>query len=168
MVNREYWELKRHGRSELLMNSGFLYMVSNPESLLDLRTFAQTWDAHRLHLCTLQSKTRSYRPPLITCVFGHEVWFNCLRKFGWQLLSLAADDAFPIWWLHRRKQVAKARRKAFNSLYALIAQCIWLHRNDSVFRNGTVSVARTLSDIDSHLDGWVSAGLDCRSQLLVE
>jgi hypothetical protein len=66
---------------------------------------------------------------------------------------VGSDDLFPDWWLRRRKQVAQARTKAFDSICTLVARCIWLHRNEVVFRNGDVSVNRAISDRLSF--GWV-------------
>jgi hypothetical protein len=57
--------------------------------------------------------------------------------------------------------VPRARRKAFDSVCALVARCIWLHRNEAVFRNGSVLVTKIILDIDFHLDGWIRAGLIC-------
>jgi hypothetical protein len=38
-----------------------------------------------------------------------------------------------------RKQIAKARHKAFDSTVACVAWCVWLERNDRVFRTTTKS-----------------------------
>jgi hypothetical protein len=86
------------------------------------------WTVERLHrygmhsdstcaLCDQQPETINHL--LLACVFSRHVWFTFLGKFGWQLLSLGPNDVFPEWWIHRRKQVAKARRKAFDSLVRL-------------------------------------------------
>jgi hypothetical protein len=125
------------------------------------------WTVERLHrhgmhsdstcaLCDQQPKSIDHL--LFACVFSRHVWFTFLGKFGLQLLSPGLNDVFPEWWIRRLKQVAKARRKAFDSLCALVTRCIWLHRNDVVFRNGSVSVPSVIFILDIHLCRWVQAG----------
>jgi hypothetical protein len=89
-------------------------------------------------LCNQQPETINHL--LLACFFSRQVWFTYLSMFGWQLLLPGPDDVFPEWWIRRRKQVAQARRKAFDSIFVLVAHCIWLHRNDVVFRNNSMSL----------------------------
>jgi hypothetical protein len=44
------------------------------------------------------------------------MWFNVLRRYGWQLHVPAVNDQLADWWLRIRKSVAKARCKNFDSL----------------------------------------------------
>jgi hypothetical protein len=78
---------------------------------------------------------------LISCVISREVWFKCLCRSSWQQLAPSVDDELTNWWLRCRKQVPKARRKAFDSLCALVARSIQLHRNSVVFRSTQVGVS---------------------------
>jgi hypothetical protein len=92
------------------------------------------WTAERRHRHGLQSSSscafcnqlpESVDHLLVACVISCEIWFKCLRRYGWQLLAWTADDELTPWWLRRRKQVAKVvRRKAFDSLCVLIARNI--------------------------------------------
>jgi hypothetical protein len=106
---------------------------------------------------------------LFAYVVSREVWFKCLQRSAWQHLSSTADDDDLVnWWLHRRKQVTKARRKAFNSMCTLIARIIWLHHNEIVFRVVVVSVTRVIDDIVSQMEQWCRDGIMSRSQVLGE
>jgi hypothetical protein len=56
-----------------------------------------------------------------------------LAKCVWQQDVLAKVDAkLRDWWIRRRKAVAKARRKAFDSLVFLVFRSLWLERNARV------------------------------------
>jgi hypothetical protein len=72
---------------------------------------------------------------LLSCVYSREVWFKCLRRCRWQHLAPSVEDCLIPWWLHARKSVAKARRKAFDTLVILIAWNLWLEHNDRVVRS---------------------------------
>jgi hypothetical protein len=60
---------------------------------------------------------------LLGCLFTRKVWFLFLGRYGWHVYAPTSSTTLASWWLLARKQVAKARRKAFNSgsgLYCVV------------------------------------------------
>jgi hypothetical protein len=80
---------------------------------------------------TMFSESIDHLP--LGCVFSGEVWFKNLRRYCWQGHAPTPDEKFADWWITSRKAIPKAMQKAFNSLVALVASCIWLQPNTKVF-----------------------------------
>jgi hypothetical protein len=105
---------------------------------------------------------------LVHYVVARESWFKIIRPLGWKHLTPTTSDSMVAWWLRYRKQVTKARWKAFYSLAFLVAWSIWLECNSRVF-NRTVSIVATLiSCIRCHVKFWCRAGFVNRLELLGE
>jgi hypothetical protein len=45
------------------------------------------------------------------------------------------EDSLAVWWTSTRKRIPRDRRKAFDMVVILVVWCIWLERNNRVFRN---------------------------------
>jgi hypothetical protein len=103
------------------------------------------WTTERLHrhgmhsdsicaLCDQPSETIDHL--LLACVVSRQIWFIYFGKYDLVHLLWQIWLATPFTGVERcvprtvDPQVAKARRKAFDSLCALVARCIWLHLND--------------------------------------
>jgi hypothetical protein len=63
--------------------------------------------------------------------------------------------------------VAKARRKAFDSLVVLISWSLWLERNARIFRGTAEPVPRIIDSILAKGELWCSAKLVARSDWFV-
>jgi hypothetical protein len=103
---------------------------------------------------------------LVQCVYNQEIWFKFLRQFDWHQHSLVVIDDFVPWWSQVHMAIPKARCKVFNSVVYLVAWCLWLQRNDKVFRNGSLLPLALLCVITSCCNLWCRANLVDRSSLL--
>jgi hypothetical protein len=65
-----------------------------------------------------------------------------------------------------RKQVAKRRRKAFDSLAVLVVWSIWLHRNDRAFGRRVLTDDQLVGQALANAEQWCLAGLIDRSKLV--
>jgi hypothetical protein len=83
-------------------------------------------------LCCQEMETLDHL--LLAYAFSRDVWFQVLRRYGWELQAPTVDDRFVHWWIRVRKLVPKARRKGFDSLVLVVAWTIWLERNTCTFR----------------------------------
>jgi hypothetical protein len=61
--------------------------------------------------------------------------------------------------------VVRDRKRAFDSLVALATWCVWLERNERVFRNTCTTVPQLVSKIVSEVEQWCRARLVDRSRL---
>jgi hypothetical protein len=74
-------------------------------------------------LCSQSAETLDHL--LLSCSYSREVWFKALRRASWQQAMPGMDDSIATWWLRSRKRVLKSRRKAFDSLFALVCWKLW-------------------------------------------
>jgi hypothetical protein len=84
----------------------------------------------------------------------------------WQHLSPTGDGWFTSWWVIARKAIHKARHKAFDSLVLLVAQSLWLERNNQVFNFRSVLPSSLVYSIKLDCDQWCWAGLVDMSSLV--
>jgi hypothetical protein len=91
-----------------------------------------------------------------------------VSKFGWANLMPAATDDMASWWLRARKMVPKPWRPAFDSVVLLISRGIWLHRNERVFNDVSLSLAVVVHRLVLSIDDWCKANLVARSLLYRE
>jgi hypothetical protein len=87
------------------------------------------------------------------------------RRFGWQGFAPALEEKLAEWWLRVRKHVLKARRKAFDSLVALVVRSLWLSRNACVFRHSTPLIGDVVQSVLDQAFQWCLVGLVDRSSL---
>jgi hypothetical protein len=59
-------------------------------------------------------------------VYSREVWFRVFITFGWHALIPGGQSPTIEWWLRVRKEVSKSLRAKFDSVFALVAWCLWL------------------------------------------
>ncbi|GJN32057.1 hypothetical protein PR202_gb20530 [Eleusine coracana subsp. coracana] len=103
-----------------------------------------------------------------TCVVSREVWFKVLRRMGWQQLAPSPHDSMVDWWIEARKRVAKACRRAFDSLVVLVVWSLWVERNARVFRQRSKSTTALATHVLDELDWWCRAGSVDRSRCFGE
>jgi hypothetical protein len=89
-------------------------------------------------------------------------------KFGWSTLVSVTFDNFMTWWLRTRKHVPKTRRKAYDSLVVLVSRGIWLHRNNKIFNDASLTLDALGHQMALLLDDWCTTSLVDRSSLYRE
>jgi hypothetical protein len=105
---------------------------------------------------------------LIGCSVVREVWFIILSRCNLHNQVPMLNSSLCNWWLRARKQIAKARRKAFDSLVVRVAWCLWIEQNCRVFSATVKSVARVACVAWDMLQVWCQAGIVFVSMLLGE
>jgi hypothetical protein len=85
--------------------------------------------------------------------------------FGWQALAPTDQSGLAPWWLQVRKSIARARRKAFDSVVVLVVWSVWLERNEHVFRDERKQPSQVAASILAELHNWCDAKLVDRSSL---
>ncbi|OEL32988.1 hypothetical protein BAE44_0005993, partial [Dichanthelium oligosanthes] len=105
---------------------------------------------------------------LLHCIYSREVWFTVLCRSGWQRLTPSPPDSLSTWWLHSRKLVVKAHRKAFDSVCLLLTRLLWLERNDRVFRNIIRLPGPFVAAALEQVGLWLRVGFLVRSSLFGE
>jgi len=108
-------------------------------------------------LCAQSSETIDHL--LTTCPFSREIWFNILRKLGWERLTPDMHTLnFPSWWLDARKQVPKAGRRGFDSLVILVSWIVWKERNDRTFDRCVRTIDEVVRRALDEILAWSLAG----------
>jgi hypothetical protein len=101
-------------------------------------------DEDNCTFCDQHAETISHL--LSGCVLARETWYTILRRCNLQRLtpsSTALD--FVDWCLLSRKHVRKElRKKAFDSLVALVTWSIWKERNQRIFQKKKLTVVNEL------------------------
>ncbi|RCV16510.1 hypothetical protein SETIT_3G144200v2 [Setaria italica] len=103
---------------------------------------------------------------LTGCVFNRETWFRILRCFQLDGLAPQAEQPFAEWWTDTRKQVAKVRRKGFDSIVWLVAWLIWRERNRRVHQRSALQPVALAPVIMEEARLWARAGFVALASLL--
>jgi hypothetical protein len=126
-------------------------------------------DTHGLrddNVCALSChEAESVDHLLSQCVFSWEVWFLAFGCIGCQHLTSGAEDSFALWWVQERKQVPKARRRAFDSFVVLVVWGLWRERNARVSDAKCTRPDRLVELIGAQVELWCKARIMSRSQL---
>jgi len=108
-------------------------------------------------LCDQSSETIYHL--LLSCTFSREVWFQVLRRLGYErLLHQAQSDYILDWWAHARKLIPKIWRRGFDSLAVLICWLLWKERNDRTFNRRSHTVVDVVRRVFDEIITWSQAG----------
>ena len=108
-------------------------------------------------LCNQSSETIDHL--LIACPFSREIWFNVLRKVGWESVTPSLHmDHLASWWTEARKHVPKPNRRGFDSLVVLICWQLWKERNDRTFDRRVRTIEQVIDRIVDEIAAWSLAG----------
>ena len=108
-------------------------------------------------LCNQSSETIDHL--LIACPFSREIWFNVLRKVGWESVTPSLHmDHHASWWTEARKHVPKHNRRGFDSLVVLICWQLWKERNDRTFDRRVRTIEEVIDRIVDEIAAWSLAG----------
>lgn len=66
-------------------------------------------------------------------VFARQVWLGLLLPLQLQELSPLGEQDIATWWIQQRRRIDVASRPLFDSLFLLVAWCIWKERNARMF-----------------------------------
>jgi len=96
---------------------------------------------------------------LLSCPFSRAVWFQVLRRLGYErLLQQAQSDYILDWWAHARKLIPKVWRRGFDSLVVLICWLLWKERNDRTFNRRSHTVDDVVRRVFDEIITWSQAG----------
>lgn len=68
------------------------------------------------------------------------------------------DDTFAVWWKMASRQVAKGKKKGFNSIVILGAWLLWKQRNACVFVGASPNISILVKQFEDELHLWCMAG----------
>ena len=105
---------------------------------------------------------------LIKCPFSRELWFNLLRKLGWESVSPSAHELGMVaWWTVARKSIHKDNRQCFDSVVILVSWMLWKERNNRMFERATRSALAMLAWVVDEILFWLQAGFRCLEYCLI-